>query len=142
MWLRKQDAETDARARTLESALEKLQKARRKPTPTPTAAGTTPPTPAATATKPATTAAAAPATATAPPAASPTTATSSTATSTTAAKTPTPVQIDFDGLHERLRTIRVSDAVEEELVWSPDSKKLAFTSTIRDQKGLFTVSFP
>ena len=146
VWLRKQDAETDARARTLETALEKLQKARRKPTSTPTSTGTPPSTPTATATKPAVTATAAPTTTTTPAAATPTTATSSTPASSTASaaavKSPTPVQIDFDGLHERLRTIRISDAVEEELVWSPDSKKLAFTSAIRDQKGLFTVSFP
>lgn len=130
VWLRKQDEDLDEHARKLQTALEKLQKARAKPAAGPTATKPTQSKPEDTAqgdskpddkkpeaTKPAPEAAA-------------------------AKKAPDPVQIDFDGLHERLHTIRISDAVEQELAWSPDSKKLAFVSTIRDQKGLFTVEFP
>jgi tricorn protease len=159
VWLRKDDFDTDARDRALQSALEKLQKARNKPKPTGTAATTTTTAPAQPAkTSPPDDAEADPQPKTDPaakktePAPATTTTTTKSdkpatvvgATAATAATSSTraEVKIDFDGLHERLRTIRINDAVEETLVWSPDSKKLAFTSTIRDQKGLFTVSFP
>lgn len=120
VWLRRADDETGARDRTLESALEKFKKARTKPTAAPSA----------TAAKPA---AAADQTAT----------TDKSAAATTAAKPAAPnVVIDFDGLHERIRTIALPNAVETDLVWSPGSKRLAFVTTVKGQKGLYSVSFP
>jgi tricorn protease len=177
VWLQKADDERSTRDRTLESALEKIQKARRKPTASPTGSGTTsagassagatsatptpnpfatppPPSARATGTAPAakptgTAAAGATDPATAGTASSGTAASSSASastaaagsTSTAAARGPA-VVIDFDGLHERLRRVPIADADESELIWAPDSKRLAFTAEIKGQRGLYAVSFP
>ena len=124
VWLRKGDDEQSARDRTLESALEKVQKARRKPVAAGSATG------AATTTKPVATATG-----------TSTATTASAATAATAAK-PAPMTIDFDGLHERLKRLTVANAVETELVWAPDSKRLAFVADVKGQSGLYAVSFP
>jgi tricorn protease len=52
------------------------------------------------------------------------------------------LQIDFDGLHERLRRVSITNATETGLMWSPDSKKLAFTATIAGKRGTYTISVP
>ncbi len=52
------------------------------------------------------------------------------------------VRIDFDGIHERIRRVAISDASEERLFWSHDSKKLAFTAKINGQEGTYTISPP
>lgn len=54
----------------------------------------------------------------------------------------TPIQIDFDGLDDRLRRISIGDSYETNLIWSPDSKKLAFQASIDGDRGLYTVEFP
>ena len=50
--------------------------------------------------------------------------------------------IDFDGIHERIRSISIPDSSESGLFWSSDSKKLAFTATVVGKRGTYTVSFP
>lgn len=52
------------------------------------------------------------------------------------------VEIDFDGIHERLRQVSIADAAESDLFWSHDSKKLAFTSEIDGKRGTYTISPP
>ncbi len=53
-----------------------------------------------------------------------------------------PMKIDFDRIHERVRRISIADSNESELVFSPDSKKLAFAGTIDGKRGWYTVEFP
>lgn len=53
-----------------------------------------------------------------------------------------PVTIDFDRISERIRAISVPDSEEGNLFWSPDSKKLAFTSGAEGRRGTFMVEFP
>jgi tricorn protease len=52
------------------------------------------------------------------------------------------VKIDLDRIHERVRRISVPNSTERELVWSPDSKKLAFTASVDGRRGTYTVEFP
>jgi tricorn protease len=53
-----------------------------------------------------------------------------------------PVEIDFDDLEDRIRRISIPDASESRLLWSSDSKKLAFEASIKGDKGMYTVTFP
>ncbi len=53
-----------------------------------------------------------------------------------------PMKIDFDRIHERVRRISVADSEESGLLFSPDSKKLAFAGTIDGKRGWYTVEFP
>jgi tricorn protease len=55
---------------------------------------------------------------------------------------PPKVVIDFDRIHERLRRVAIPDSRESGLFWSPDSKKLAFTSTIDGKRGVYTIEPP
>ncbi len=52
------------------------------------------------------------------------------------------VIIDFDGIHERIRRIRIPNSNESNLLWSPDSKKLAFTANIGGTQGTYTIEPP
>jgi len=52
------------------------------------------------------------------------------------------VEIDFDGIHARVRRTSIPDTKERGLVWSPDGKKLAFTAKIDGRRGTYTVTFP
>ena len=53
-----------------------------------------------------------------------------------------PVEIDFEGIHDRIHRISIPDSREQNLFWSHDSKKLAFTASIDRKTGTYTVSFP
>lgn len=159
------DEEKDKRDRTLESALKKMEAARKKPEPA------TPPKPAdppkASAPAPLDPATSkdgqnTPAPAPAAPAPAPDPAKTTTPdpkaaapAPPTAAKPASPeaappkpaatgvsVKIDFDRLSERIHRIAIPDAVETGLFWSPDSKRLAFAAEIRGVRGTYTVSFP
>lgn len=55
---------------------------------------------------------------------------------------PVKVTIDFDRIHERLRRIAIASASESNLLWSPDSKKLAFSTRIDGRSGTYTVEIP
>jgi tricorn protease len=52
------------------------------------------------------------------------------------------VTIDFEGLFERVRRITIANSNENNLLWSPDSKKLAFSASIDGVAGLYTIEFP
>ncbi|MFT3881050.1 MAG: S41 family peptidase [Gemmatales bacterium] len=54
----------------------------------------------------------------------------------------TKVEIDFDGLADRLHRISIPNSNESNLFWSPDGKKLAFSATIGGTTGIHTVEFP
>ncbi len=63
-------------------------------------------------------------------------------------KTPIPppkkpaLKIDFEEIHERIRVISIPDSAESSLLWSPDSKRLAFSANIDGKRGTYAVSFP
>jgi tricorn protease len=57
-------------------------------------------------------------------------------------KTTLNIVIDFEGLYERVRSVRIPHGNEAELFWSPDSKRLAFVATINEQHGLYGLAFP
>ncbi|MEN8150535.1 MAG: S41 family peptidase, partial [Planctomycetota bacterium] len=57
-------------------------------------------------------------------------------------KEPEPLAIDFDRIHDRVRSISIRDVTESGLFWSPTGARLAFTATIDGRKGLYTVTFP
>lgn len=139
--LRLEDEEKDKHDRTLESALKKMEAARKKPEPPK-----------------------APATPSAPPKAAasnggeskgepdpakaaklPDPPVAAGAGSATPPKTTSPgpeVKIDFDRLSERIHRVSIPDASESGLFWSHDSKRLAFAAEIKGVKGTYTVSFP
>ena len=50
------------------------------------------------------------------------------------------VKIDFEGLIDRIRRVSIPDTSEGGLLWSPDSKKLAFAASIRGKRGLYTIT--
>jgi tricorn protease len=52
------------------------------------------------------------------------------------------VEIDFDGLHERIHRINIPNSTESNLFWSPDGKKLAFNATVEGKPGVYSVEFP
>ncbi|HBJ85983.1 MAG TPA: hypothetical protein DDZ88_19370 [Verrucomicrobiales bacterium] len=55
---------------------------------------------------------------------------------------PKPLQIDLEGIHERVHRLKIADSTEHSLVWSPDSKRLAFQSQSVEKKLTRTVEFP
>ncbi len=52
------------------------------------------------------------------------------------------VVIDFDRIHERIRRVSIPDTRERGLFWSHDSKKLAFTATVDGKRGTYTIEIP
>jgi tricorn protease len=157
VWLREEDDQKDSRERTLEKALDKVNKARKKngPPAAPGAAGAAskpgaePPMPADPG-APSPPAAPAPPNAGQPPAGQPASGTSSTpeaaapsTDSKNGAKSKVPeVQIDFDRLHDRIRRVSIPDSMESNLIWSHDSKKLAFSATVNGTRGTYSIEFP
>ncbi|MFP6621740.1 MAG: S41 family peptidase [Pirellulaceae bacterium] len=132
--LEKKDSEESTRDRKLETATKKFNAARKKP-------------PAQSPSKTSATAATAkPAPAGAPAKSAPDK--EKPATKEPDAKSPNKVsakpalRIDFDGIHDRIRAVRIPDSSESTLVWSPDSKFLAFKATIAGKAGTYTVSPP
>jgi tricorn protease len=53
-----------------------------------------------------------------------------------------PVEIDFEGIHERIKRLSVPDSSESGLFWSHDSKMLAFVASIDGKRGTYTISPP
>ena len=123
VWLRAEDGEQSKRARTLLKALEKFK----KPAPSTTAKSST-----STAKAPASKPAVEAAPAKAPEAKS----------TTPKPPAPTALTIDFDGIHERVQRISLANTTEAGLVWSPDSKKLAFSATVDGRRGTYTIEPP
>lgn len=52
------------------------------------------------------------------------------------------IEIDFEGIHERVRKISIPNSFEGSLLFSPDGKKLAFSASVDGQRGWYTVEFP
>jgi Tol biopolymer transport system component/C-terminal processing protease CtpA/Prc len=52
------------------------------------------------------------------------------------------VVVDFEKIADRVLRVEIPDANESGLIWSPDSKKLAFRATIKGVAGLYTIEFP
>ena len=52
------------------------------------------------------------------------------------------VTIDFDGIHDRIGRIRISDSREFGLLWSPKGATLLFQATVDGERGLYKVEFP
>ncbi len=59
----------------------------------------------------------------------------------TSKRTPS-VTIDFDRIHERIHRIALPEGAANNLTWSPESNKLAFTATIEGKAGTYTVDIP
>jgi len=53
-----------------------------------------------------------------------------------------PVTLDFDGIHDRIRRVTIANSNESNLLWSPDSKKLAFSGQVDGQSGTYTIEVP
>lgn len=58
------------------------------------------------------------------------------------AKKDVTVSIDFEGIRERVRRVTIPNSNESNLLWSPDSKKLAFSGTVEGQTGYYTIDVP
>lgn len=52
------------------------------------------------------------------------------------------VKIDFEGIGDRIRRVSIPQTIESALLWSPDSKKLAFGAAIDGKRGVYTISPP
>lgn len=52
------------------------------------------------------------------------------------------VRIDFERIHHRIQRISIPNSYESNLLWSPDSKKLAFAATVDGKRGTCTIEFP
>ena len=52
------------------------------------------------------------------------------------------VKIDFDGLRDRLRRIRISNSSERSLVFGPKGSKLYFSATVAGKRGTYSVNLP
>src|SRR4029079_3624655 len=50
-------------------------------------------------------------------------------TATTTPAAPPNVKIDWDGIHDRIHRIAIPNSPESGLMWSHDSKKIAFTDS-------------
>jgi tricorn protease len=139
VYLRAEDAEKSSRDRTLEKALEKLQKGKaggfKKPDPMATPPKTDPLAP-----KPDDDPAPSPEPGPPPTVVGPKV-DKSADTKPPPSKTPT-VIIDWDGIHDRIRRVTIPNSNETDLLWSPDSKKLAFTATVNGQVGTYTIEVP
>lgn len=57
-------------------------------------------------------------------------------------KKPEKSSIDFDGIEDRIRRISIPKVRETGLMWSPDSKRLAFRAKIDGKTAIWTVSPP
>lgn len=53
-----------------------------------------------------------------------------------------PVEIDFEGIHDRIKRLSIPDSSETGLFWSHDSKMLAFSASIDGKRGTYTISPP
>lgn len=51
-------------------------------------------------------------------------------------------KIDLDKIHERVRRISIPDTSEGSLLFSPDSKRLAFSASVEGKSGWYSVEFP
>jgi tricorn protease len=132
VYLRESDDDRQPRDRKLALALEKMQKARKKPEP---AKGDTPrkDEPAKAAGEPAKDE---------PRKDEPRKDETRPPSAGAEKKSPPEVVIDFENLHQRIRRIPVPNSPQGVILWSPDSKRLAFNATIDGKPGLYAVEIP
>ncbi len=52
------------------------------------------------------------------------------------------VQIDFDGIFDRVDRLRYADSFERALIWHGDGDQLGFSGTIDGKRGFYSVKFP
>ena len=52
------------------------------------------------------------------------------------------VQVDFEGILDRVDRLRYSDSFERGLIWYGDGSKLAFSGSIDGKNGFYSVEFP
>lgn len=57
-------------------------------------------------------------------------------------KPPSKVPIDFDRIADRIHQIPIPNVTEGRLLWSSDSKRLAFTATIDGKAGVYSIGVP
>lgn len=152
-WLRPEDEDQSRRDRTRRKAIEKMLKAASSSSRTSGSSGSSSGTSSGSATAAKSTPApnpAAPANATPAPkppvADEPKTAgPSKPATTTPKPTTPTPpveVKVDLEGIHDRVHRISIPKVSEFGLLWSPDSKKLAYFTLVDGKRSTHTVEFP
>ena len=60
----------------------------------------------------------------------------------TSADSKSTFKIDLEKIHERVRRISIPDTSEGSLLFSPDSKKLAFSASVEGKSGWYSVEFP
>ena len=131
VWLRAEDDARSRRERTIEKAIEKINKARKKESPAAAASRDTTNTVAQAGAEPVKPAPEAKGARSGPK-----------PDAARKVKQLPEVVIDFERLHERVRQISIPNSSETGLMWSPDSKKLAFTATVDGKRGTYTVEFP
>lgn len=130
VWLHDEDEEKRSRDRTLEKALEKVEKVRNART---GRIGTSSPGPASPGPSPAGGSEAA------------ANGDASVATAPTRPTLPTTkskqvkVTIDWEHIHDRIHRISIPNSAESGLIWSHDSKKLAFAATVDGKRGTYYV---
>jgi tricorn protease len=151
VYLQKEDQQRDRRDRTLDQALEKMKKARKKETTSkkgaveepkkdpPKSEGEQPPprrrrgqpdpTPTNTTQTPGV-------------GSSPTSGLNISSSDAPRRPKDPKVVIHFDGLYERVRRIAMPDVNPNDLLWSPDSKRIAFTGTLNGARGTLFVEIP
>ena len=69
-------------------------------------------------------------------------ATGTAAAKTVAPKAAAPLKLELEDIHDRIRKISIPDTTEYGLIWSTDSKKLAFAASAGGKAGMYTVEFP
>jgi tricorn protease len=126
VWLRAQDEEKSARDRSLEKAMEKLMKGR---VPGPAKKDPGPMSNDAEDEQQ-------------PPKGTPVPNPKAPGPVDTPKKDPVAVTIDFEGLHDRVHRVSIPNSNESSLLWSPDSKKLAFQANVDGQSGTYTIEVP
>lgn len=52
------------------------------------------------------------------------------------------VNIDWNNLHRRIRSLSLPDSTESGLFWSSDGRRLAFAGTVKGERATYTFDFP
>src|SRR5262245_14064077 len=123
IWLREEDEEKRTRDRALERAMDKVSKARSKKGPPSGGTGTR---------------GRGGSTSGGPGGGG--TASSGSSESTSETKPATPdVKIDWERIHDRVHRVSIANSTESGLMWSHDSKKLAFSASVDGRRGTYYV---
>ena len=55
---------------------------------------------------------------------------------------PVVINIEWSNLHKRIRSLNLPDSTETGLFWSSDSKRLAFSGTVKGERATYAFDFP